>query len=128
MSNSSVYIVAAQRTQIGKKNGGLKKFLAHDLGSHVIKSLIKKINLEPKNIDEVIMGQVLTGNQGQNPARQAAINAGVPVDKTAYIINQVCGSGLRSVASAYQSILLGEADIVLAGGQESMSNTEDEVL
>ena len=127
MSNSSVYIVAAQRTQIGKKNGG-KNFLAHDLGSHVIKSLIKKIDLEPKNIDEVIMGQVLTGNQGQNPARQAAINAGVPVDKTAYIINQVCGSGLRSVASAYQSILLGEADIVLAGGQESMSNTEDEVL
>ena len=102
--------------------------MAHDLGSHVIKSLIKKIDLEPKNIDEVIMGQVLTGNQGQNPARQAAINAGVPVDKTAYIINQVCGSGLRSVASAYQSILLGEADIVLAGGQESMSNTEDEVL
>ena len=65
MSNSSVYIVAAQRTQIGKKNGGLKNFLAHDLGSHVIKSLIKKIDLEPKNIDEVIMGQVLTGNQGQ---------------------------------------------------------------
>ena len=65
MSNSSVYIVAAQRTQIGKKNGGLKNFLAHDLGSHVIKSLIKKIDLEPNNIDEVIMGQVLTGNQGQ---------------------------------------------------------------
>ena len=119
MNNSSVYIVAAKRTQIGKKNGGLKKLLAHDLGTHVIKSLIKNIDLDVKDIDEVIMGQVLTGNQGQNPARQAAINAGVPVEKTAYIINQVCGSGLRSVASAYQSILIGESNIVFAGGRRA---------
>ena len=89
---------------------------------------MSKSEVEPKFIDEVIMGQVLTGDTGQNPARQAAIRAGIPKEKTGYVINQVCGSGLRSIVAGYQSILLGDAKIVIAGGQESMTNSKEEMM
>ena len=118
----NIVITAASRTAIGAFCGSLKNIQAHDLGSAVIKEVIKKSALSPNDIDEVIMGQVLTGATGQNPARQAAIHAGIPIEKTAYIINQVCGSGLRSVAAGYQAILSNDAKIIIAGGQESMSN------
>ncbi len=119
---NNIVITSATRTAIGSFKGSLKDIHAHELGSLVIKDAIKKSNLNPNDIDEVIMGQVLTAATGQNPARQAAIKAGVPEEKTAYGINQVCGSGLRSVAAAYQSIVSGDSSIVVAGGQESMSN------
>ena len=124
MSNkqNNIVITSAVRTAIGSFKGSLKDIQAHELGSVVIKEAIKKSNLKPNDIDEVIMGQVLTAATGQNPARQAAIKAGLPLDKTAYVINQVCGSGLRSVAAAYQSILSRDSSIIVAGGQESMSN------
>ncbi len=118
----NIVITSALRTAIGTFNGSLKSMQAHDLGSIVIKENIKKSKLKSNEIDEVIMGQVLTSATGQNPARQAAIKAGVPIEKTAYIINQVCGSGLRAVAAGYQSILSNDSNIVIAGGQESMSN------
>jgi len=95
---------------------------AHDLGSIVVKGNIKKSKLKSDEIDEIVMGQVLTSATGQNPARQAAIKAGIPIDKTAYVINQVCGSGLRAIAAGYQSILSNDSNIVIAGGQESMTN------
>jgi len=118
----SIVITSALRTAIGALDGSLKQKQAHDLGSVVIKEVIKKSNLNPNEIDEIIMGQVYTGGVGQNPARQAAINAGLPIEKTAYLINQVCGSGLRSVAAGYQSIISNDSKIIIAGGQESMSN------
>ena len=95
---------------------------ANDLGALVAKAAMKKSNLNSNDVDELIMGQVLTGATGQNPARQAAIQAGIPIDKTAYVINQVCGSGLRSVAAGYQSIMSNDSKIIIAGGQESMTN------
>jgi acetyl-CoA C-acetyltransferase len=119
---NNIVITSAVRTAIGSFKGSLKDMHAHELGSIVIKEAIKKSNLKPSDIDEVIMGQVLTAATGQNPARQAAIKAGVPIEKTSYVINQVCGSGLRSVAAAYQSLVSRDASIILAGGQESMSN------
>ncbi len=119
----SIVITSALRTAIGTFNGSLKSMQAHDLGSIVIKENIKKSNLKSNEIDEVIMGQVLTSATGQNPARQATIKAGIPIEKTAYIINQVCGSGLRAIAAGYQSILSNDSNIVIAGGQESMTNT-----
>ena len=124
MSNkqNNIVITSAVRTAIGSFNGSLKDMHAHELGSVVIKEAIKKSNLNLNDVDEVIMGQVLTAATGQNPARQAAIKAGLPLEKTAYVINQVCGSGLRSVAAAYQSILSRDSSIIVAGGQESMSN------
>ena len=122
IEQKSVVITSAARTAIGTFRGSLKKMQAHDLGSIVIKDVIKKSNLKFNEIDEIIMGQVLTGGAGQNPARQAAINAGLPSEKTAYIINQVCGSGLRSIAAGYQAIISNDSSIVIAGGQESMSN------
>ena len=118
----NIVITSALRTAIGTFNGSLKSKQAHDLGSIVIEENIKKSQLKSNEIDEVIMGQVLTSAAGQNPARQAAIKAGIPIEKTAYIINQVCGSGLRAVAAGYQSILSNDSKIVIAGGQESMSN------
>jgi acetyl-CoA C-acetyltransferase len=99
----------------------LKNMQGHDLGSIVVKENVKKSQLKPNDIDEVIMGQVLISASGQNPARQAAIQAGIPIEKTAYIVNQVCGSGLRAVAAGYQSIFSNDSKIVIAGGQESMS-------
>ena len=118
----NVVITSAKRTPIGSFRGSLKNMQAHELGSFVVKDVLKKSNLHSDDIDELIMGQVLTGGAGQNPSRQAAINIGLPVEKTAYVINQVCGSGLRSVAAGYQSIISRDSNIVIAGGQESMTN------
>ena len=123
MSNKSkeVVIVNAIRTPIGTYKGSLKNMKSDQLGSIVIKEVLKKSNFNKDEIDEVIMGQVLTAGSGQNPARQAAVNAGIPISKPAHIINQVCGSGLRAVISGYQSIKLGDAINVISGGQENMS-------
>ncbi len=116
-----VVIVSAVRTPIGTYKGSLKKMRSNQLGSIVIKEVLKKSKFENDEVDEVIMGQVLTAGEGQNPARQAAVNAGIPISKPAYIVNQVCGSGLRAVISGFQSIKLGESENVIAGGQENMS-------
>ena len=114
-------ITAATRTAVGSLGKSLKNVPGEELGSTVIKETIKRSNLKPAEIDEVIMGQVLTGGAGQNPARQAAMKSGVPKEKPAYVVNQVCGSGIRSIASGFQSIKSGDSNIVIAGGQESMS-------
>ena len=116
-----VVITAALRTPIGTYKGSLKDLSANKLGALAIKEVVHKSKLKPENIDEVIMGHVLTSGLGQNPARQASIQAGIPVSKPAHIINQVCGSGLRSVIMGYQSIKLSENKIIVAGGQENMS-------
>ena len=123
MNNKSkeVVIVSAIRTPIGIYRGSIKNIKSHQLGSIVIKEVLKRSKFSKDEIDEVIMGQVLTAGVGQNPARQAAINAGIPVSKPAYTINQVCGSGLRAVISGYQSIKLGESINIISGGQENMS-------
>ena len=121
-NNKNVVIISAARTAIGAFDASLKHIQSHDLGSIVIKEVLKKSKLKSKDVDEVIMGQVLTAAVGQNPARQAAIKAGIPINKTAYVVNQVCGSGLRSVAMGYQAILTNDASVIVAGGQESMSN------
>ena len=122
LKQERIVITSAVRTAIGTFKGSLKNKQGHELGSVVVKEAMKKSNLLPDEVDELIMGQVLTGASGQNPARQAAINADLPIEKTAYIINQVCGSGLRSVAAGYQAIKLGDSNIIISGGQESMSN------
>ena len=118
---NDVVVTAALRTPIGTYKGSLKDLSADKLGALAIKEVIYKSKLKPDDIDEVIMGHVLTSGLGQNPARQASIHAGIPVSKPAHIINQVCGSGLRSIISGYQSIRLGENKIIVAGGQENMS-------
>jgi len=118
---NDVVVTSALRTPIGTYKGSLKGKSADKLGAAVIKEVLQKSKLKSEDIDEVIMGQVLTSASGQNPARQAAIHAGIPISKPAHIVNQVCGSGLRSVVSAYQSIKLGENKIIIAGGQENMS-------
>ncbi len=118
---SEVVIASAVRTAVGAFGGGLSSVPASYLGSVAIKEAMKRAKIEGGDVDEAIMGQILTAGQGQNPARQAAIEAGIPVEKTAYQINQLCGSGLRSVALGFQSIQVGDASIVVAGGQESMS-------
>ena len=118
IEQKNIVITAAVRTAIGTFRGSLKKMQAHNLGSAVVKEAMKQSNLNSNDIDELIMGQVLTGAAGQNPARQAAIQAGLPNEKTAYVINQVCGSGLRSVAAGYQAIISNDSNIVIAGGQE----------
>ena len=116
-----VVITSALRTPIGTYKGSLKDLSADKLGALAIKEVIHKSNLKPDQIDEVIMGHVLTSGLGQNPARQASIHAGIPVSKPAHIINQVCGSGLRSIVSGFQSIKLEENKIIVSGGQENMS-------
>jgi acetyl-CoA C-acetyltransferase len=116
-----IVIVAAARTPIGSFNGAFAAVPAYQLGEAAIRAALVRAQLEPAAVDEVILGQVLTANQGQNPARQAARAAGVPDDKIAFGVNQVCGSGLRAVALAAQQIRTGESEIVVAGGQESMS-------
>ena len=118
---SDVVITSALRTPIGTYRGSLKELSADKLGSICIKEVIKNSKLKADDIEQVVMGQVLTSATGQNPARQASVNAGIPVSKPAHIVNQLCGSGLRAVASAYQSVKLNENNIVIAGGQESMS-------
>ena len=124
MSNSEtdpVVIVAAKRTAIGNFGGGLSSVPAHELGAKVITAVLEQSGVDAADVDEVILGQVLTAATGQNPARQAAIAAGIPQEKSAYTINQVCGSGLRTVALGAQAILNGDADVIVAGGQENMS-------
>ena len=121
MRNNSVVITSASRTAVGSLNKSLKNVPGFELGSAVISESIKISNLKKDEVDEVIMGQVLTGGAGQNPARQALIHSGIPKEKPAYIVNQVCGSGIRSVASGFQSILANDSKIVIAGGQENMS-------
>ena len=116
-----VLITSAKRTAVGSLGKTLKNIKASELGSAVISSLVDGSKISSSEIDEVIMGQVLTGGTGQNPARQASINSGIPKEKPAYVVNQVCGSGIRSIASGYQSIISGDSKIVIAGGQENMS-------
>ena len=114
-------ILSAARTPIGSFNGSLASLPAHELGKIAITAALERAGIKPGDVDEVVLGQVLTAAQGQNPARQAAVAAGIPTDKTAYTINQVCGSGLRAVALAAQAIQTGAANFVVAGGQENMS-------
>jgi acetyl-CoA C-acetyltransferase len=118
---TEVVIASAARTPIGAFNGSLSSVPAHYLGEIAIREALKRAGVDPSEVSEVVLGQVLSAGAGQNPARQAAVNAGIPVEKTAYGINQLCGSGLRTVALGFQAIKLGDADIVVAGGQESMS-------
>ena len=118
-----IVIVSAARTPVGAFNGSLSALPAHELGKVAIQEALKRAGVEGKQVSEVIMGQILTAGQGQNPARQAARAAGVPDAKTAFGINQVCGSGLRAVALAAQQIRTGESAIVAAGGMESMSRS-----
>ncbi|XP_073836264.1 acetyl-CoA acetyltransferase 2 [Musca autumnalis] len=119
--SDNVYIVAGARTPIGNFNGTLSKLKASDLGGIVIKDLLKRANVAANEVNEVIMGQALTAGQGQNPARQAALNAGLPIEVPAYNINMLCGSGLKTVALGYQSIRCGDSSIAICGGQENMS-------
>jgi acetyl-CoA C-acetyltransferase len=118
---NNVVIVSATRTAVGKFGGSLKDFNPGQLGSIVLKDALKKAKIEPGKVEEVIMGNVLSAGHGQNVARQAAIAAGIPNNIPSYCVNKVCGSGLKSIALGAQSIMLGDADIVLAGGVESMS-------
>ncbi|WP_374444742.1 acetyl-CoA C-acetyltransferase [Stella sp.] len=118
---TDVVIAAAARTPIGAFNGTLSGVSAHYLGQVAIQAALERAKVAPTEVDEVVMGQILTAAAGQNPARQAAVAAGIPVERTAYGINQLCGSGLRAVALGYQAIKLGDAGIVVCGGQESMS-------
>ena len=127
-SLNEVVIVSALRTPIGTLNGSLKDIKADILGSIIIKEILRKVKCDKEKIDQVIMGQVLTAGNGQNPARQASINAGMPFSTPAYIVNQVCGSGLRAVVSGFQSIKLGESKYVIAGGQENMSASQHSIL
>jgi acetyl-CoA C-acetyltransferase len=121
MLMEDVVIVSAARTPVGSFNGAFATVPAHDLGTTALRAAIERARLEAGQVDEVILGQVLAANQGQNPARQAARNAGLPDEKTAFGINQLCGSGLRAVALAAQQIRTGESAVVAAGGMESMS-------
>jgi acetyl-CoA C-acetyltransferase len=120
---TDVVIASAARTPVGAFNGGLSTLPAHELGRIAIVEALRRAKVEPGQVDEVILGQILTAGAGQNPARQAAIAAGIPYEKTAYQINQLCGSGLRAVALGHQAIQLGDSAVVVAGGQESMSQS-----
>jgi acetyl-CoA C-acetyltransferase len=121
VSKNDIIITAAVRTAVGSLGKTLKNVPSQILGSKVISEAIKKSKLKNENVDEIILGQVLTGGAGQNPARQAAIISGVPKEKPAYVVNQVCGSGIRSIVSSFQSIKSKDSKIIIAGGQESMS-------
>jgi acetyl-CoA C-acetyltransferase len=122
--NATIVIASAARTPVGSFNGSLASLPAHELGKVAIKAALDRAGLQPGDITEVVLGQVLTAGQGQNPARQASIAAGIPVDAPAWSINQVCGSGLRAVALGAQQILTGASNVVIAGGQESMSQSQ----
>jgi len=121
MSAFDIVIASAKRTAVGSFNGAFANTPAHDLGATALKAAIEAARLDPAEVDEVILGQILSAAQGQNPARQAAMKAGIPQEKTAFGVNQLCGSGLRAVALGLQQIVNGDAQIVVAGGQESMS-------
>src|SRR5712671_2163302 len=116
-----IVIVGAARTPVGAFNGAFGNLPAHELGRTAIKAALERAGVEGRQVSEVILGQILTAGEGQNPARQASISAGIPVESPAWGVNQLCGSGLRAVALGYQAILNGDSDIVVAGGQESMS-------
>ena len=116
-----IVIVSAARTPVGAFNGAFGALPAHELGKVAIKAALERAGIEAGQVSEVILGQILTAGQGQNPARQASIAAGIPVESPAWGVNQLCGSGLRAVALGYQAIFNGDSDIVVAGGQESMS-------
>jgi len=118
---TNVVIASAARTAVGSFNGAFANTPAHDLGAHILSEVVARAGVDKADISETILGQVLSAGQGQNPARQAHINAGLPIESTAWGLNQVCGSGLRAVALGAQQILLGDAEIVIAGGQENMS-------
>jgi acetyl-CoA C-acetyltransferase len=118
---TDIVIASAARTPVGSFNGAFANVPAHELGRIAITAALSRAGVDAADVDEVILGQILTAGTGQNPARQAAVNAGIPVEKTAFGINQLCGSGLRAVALAAQQISSGDAKIVVAGGQESMS-------
>src|SRR6267378_2656318 len=118
---TDIVIASAARTPVGAFNGGLSSLPAHKLGEVAIIEALRRASVEPKEVSEVIMGQILAAGEGQNPARQAAVAAGIPYEVTAYGVNQLCGSGLRTVALGYQAIRNGDSEIVVAGGQESMS-------
>src|SRR5205085_2296902 len=118
---TDIVIASAARTPVGAFNGGLASLAAHKLGEVAIVEALRRAEVEPKEVSEVILGQILAAGEGQNPARQAAVAAGIPFEVTAYGVNQLCGSGLRTVALGYQAIRNGDSDIVVAGGQESMS-------
>jgi acetyl-CoA C-acetyltransferase len=119
-----IVIVSAARTPVGSFNGAFATLPAHELGRIAIKEALGRAGVEPARVSEVIMGQILTAGQGQNPARQASIAAGIPVESPAWGVNQLCGSGLRAVALGYQAILNADSEIVVAGGQESMSQAQ----
>ncbi|TIQ56787.1 MAG: acetyl-CoA C-acetyltransferase [Mesorhizobium sp.] len=119
--SAAIVVASAARTPVGSFNGAFAAIPAHELGAVVIKELLSRAGVEPTEVDEVILGQVLTAAQGQNPARQASINAGLPKETTAWGLNQVCGSGLRAIALGMQQIATGDAKVIVAGGQESMS-------
>ena len=121
MSEDNIVIVGAARTAVGSFNGAFGNTPAHELGAVAIKAALERAKVDPAEVDEVIFGQILTAGQGQNPARQAAMAAGIPQEKTAWGLNQLCGSGLRTVAVGLQQIANGDAKIIVAGGQESMS-------
>jgi acetyl-CoA C-acetyltransferase len=124
MAQSDIVIVSAARTPVGSFNGAFANTTAHDLGAVAVKAALERAKISPEEVDEVILGQILTAGQGQNPARQAAMQAGIPAEKTAFGLNQLCGSGLRAVALGMQQIANGDADIIVAGGQESMSQSQ----
>src|SRR5205807_5820531 len=118
---TEIVIASAARTPVGAFNGGLASLAAHELGEVAIAEAMRRAEVAPGEVSEVIMGQILAAGEGQNPARQAAVAAGIPYEVTAYGVNQLCGSGLRTVALGYQAIRNGDSEIVVAGGQESMS-------
>ena len=120
-SPTDVVIASAARTPVGAFNGALSTLPASELGTAAIRAALGRAGVSPNEVSEVVMGQILTAGTGQNPARQAAVGAGIPFERTALVLNQLCGSGLRAVAAGYQAIRSGDADIVVAGGQESMS-------
>jgi acetyl-CoA C-acetyltransferase len=122
-ASTDVVIVSATRTPVGSFNGSFANTPAHELGAHVIKAALEQAKVDGADVDEVVFGQVLTAGQGQNPARQAAIAAGIPDGATAWGLNQVCGSGLRTVAIAAQQIQTGDATVMIAGGQENMTQS-----
>ena len=119
--SDDVVIVSAARTPVGTFNGAFANIPAHELGAVAIKAALERAGIEPARVSEVIMGQILTAAQGQNPARQAAMKAGIPVESPSWGVNMLCGSGLRTVALGYQALMNGDSEIVVAGGQESMS-------
>src|SRR6201996_7148539 len=118
---TDIVIAGAARTPVGAFSGGLASLAAHELGQVAIVEALRRANVDAKEVSEVILGQILTAGEGQNPARQAAVAAGIPYEATAYGVNQLCGSGLRTVALGYQALRNGDSEIVVAGGQESMS-------